>query len=767
MHYKNMSESLYRFRIPLFLLSMLLLVISAIGLKNTVLVTDYKEFFNQDDPYLNAYLDLQDNYDGADHITFLIRSEGGSLFTKDTLNTLKVFTEKAWELPFTTRVDSITNYQHSYAEGDNLIVEGLVDEIEQLDAAKIARVSAIATTDKTLVNRLISPSGDSTAIHVSMIIPDPLIDNTNEMMAKARELVSNIKAEAPHLTIYISGVSAVNHAFGEIAEQDGATMLPLMFLIILVICGLLLRSLASVALVLFIIIASILTSLGLAGWMGIPLNNINIIAPNIILTLAVTDSVHLLTSFFKDSRSGMNKVEALKRSLEMNIRPILLTSLTTILGFLSLNFNESPPFRSLGNITAMGVAAAFIYSLLALPFLMALLSPAKKVKAKEAINFDGYLTVLFCNRNIVLWVVLVSSILLASFSTLNKLNDDNIDYFDQSTEIWQAANFSDENIGGPLLLEYGLDSGQQSGIYDPAYLAKVDAFTQWLIMQPDVVHVNSFTDVLKRINRNMQGDQEGNYTLPDSRELAAQYTLLYELSLPYGLGLTNQVTLNKEATRLSVIMHKVKADRMIELNEQSLQWLQNNAPEISTEGASVNLMFAHLGHENLNSMIKGSIIIVMVIALTLVITLGSLRFGLISMVPNLLPPLVMFGIWGLLIGEINFGAAAVFSIAIGIIVDDTVHMLSKYEFARNQQNLSAEDAIRYVFKHTGFALIITTTAIALGFFALSFSLLDLNKSMGLMVSSTVVIALFLDFVLLPVLLLWLDKDKTTSTAVKI
>jgi predicted RND superfamily exporter protein len=767
MHYKKMSESLYRFRIPLFLLSMLLLVVSAIGLKNTVLVTDYKEFFNQDDPYLNAYLDLQDNYDGADHITFLIRSEDGSLFTKDTLKTLKVFTEKAWELPFTTRVDSITNYQHSYAEGDSLIVEDLVDEIEQFDAAKIARVSAIATTDKTLVNRLISPSGDSTAIHVSMIIPDPLIDSTNEMMSKARELVSRIKAEAPHLTIYLSGVSAVNHAFGEIAEQDGATMLPLMFLIILVICGLLLRSLASVALVLFIIIASILTSLGLAGWMGIPLNNINIIAPNIILTLAVTDSVHLLTSFFKDSRTGMDKVEALKRSLEMNIRPIFLTSLTTILGFLSLNFNESPPFRSLGNITAMGVAAAFIYSLLALPFLMALLSPAKKVKAKEAINFDGYLTLLFRNRNIVLWVVLASSILLASFSTLNKLNDDNIDYFDQSTEIWQAANFSDKNIGGPLLLEYGLDSGQQSGIYDPAYLAKVDAFSQWLGMQPDVVHVNSFTDVLKRINRNMQGDQDGNYALPDSRELAAQYTLLYELSLPYGLGLTNQVTLNKEATRLSVIMHKVKADRMIELNEQSLQWLQNNAPEISTEGASVNLMFAHLGHENLNSMIKGSIIIVMVIALTLVITLGSLRFGLISMVPNLLPPLVMFGIWGLLIGEINFGAAAVFSIAIGIIVDDTVHMLSKYEFARNQHKLSAEDAIRYVFKHTGFALIITTTAIALGFFALSFSLLDLNKSMGLMVSSTVVIALILDFVLLPVLLLWLDKDKTTSAAVKI
>jgi len=127
----------------------------------------------------------------------------------------------------------------------------------------------------------------------------------------------------------------------------------------------------------------------------------------------------------------------------------------------------------------------------------------------------------------------------------------------------------------------------------------------------------------------------------------------------------------------------------------------------------------------------------------------------------------MFGLWGLLIGEINFGAAAVFSIAIGIIVDDTVHMLSKYEFARNHHKLLPEDAIRYVFKHTGSALIITTTAIALGFFALSFSLLDLNKSMGLMVSGTVVIALFLDFVLLPVLLLWLDKDARANAAQKI
>ena len=767
MHYQKMSDSLYRFRMPLFLLSILLLVISSIGLKNTVLVTDYKAFFNTNDPYLNAYLDLQDEYDGADHITFLIRSEEGNLFTKNTLEILKTFTEKAWKLPFTTRVDSITNYQHSYAKDDTLIVQDLVGEIDQLDETKIASLSTVATSNTTLTNRLISPSGDSTAIHVSMIIPDPLIDNTKEMMAKARELVDSIQAEAPHLTIYISGVSAVNHAFGEIAEQDGATMLPLMFLIILVVCGLLLRSLASVFLVLFIIFASILTSLGLAGWMGIPLNNINIIAPNIILTLAVTDSVHLLTSFFKDSRTGMDKMEALKRSLATNIRPIFLTSLTTVLGFLSLNFNESPPFRSLGNITSMGVIAAFVYSLMALPFLMAKLSSVKKEHVQEPLDFNRYLNVLFRNRNVVLWILLVGSLSLASFSTLNKLNDDNIDYFDQSTEIWQAANFADQHLGGPLLLEYGLNSGQREGIYDPDYLVQVETFSQWLNSQPDVVHVHSFTDVLKRINRNMHGDQADTYELPDSRALAAQYTLLYELSLPYGLGLTNQVSLNKDASRLSVILHKVKADRIIELNEQALQWLQENAPAISTQGASVNLMFAHLGHANLDSMIKGSIIIVLVIALTLVITLGSLRFGLISMVPNLLPPLVMFGLWGLLIGEINFGAAAVFSIAIGIIVDDTVHMLSKYEFARNHHNLLPEEAILYVFKHTGSALIITTTAIALGFFALSFSLLDLNKSMGLMVSSTVVIALFLDFVLLPVLLLWLDKGTKTNVTQKI
>jgi len=395
---------------------------------------------------------------------------------------------------------------------------------------------------------------------------------------------------------------------------------------------------------------------------------------------------------------------------------------------------------------------------MALPFLMAKLSSAKKNKVQKPLSFDLYLDVLFRNRNKVLWTLLVTSVTLAAFSTLNKLNDDNIDYFDQSTDIWQAANFSDQHLGGPLLLEYGLNSGQQEGIYNSVYLAQVDAFSQWLRLQPDVVHVDSFTDVLRRINRNMHSDQADTYHLPASRELAAQYTLLYELSLPYGLGLTNQVNLNKDASRLSVIMHKVKADRVIELNEQALQWLQNNAPEISTQGASVNLMFAHLGHANLDSMIKGSIIIVLVIALTLVITLGSLRFGLISMVPNLLPPLVMFGIWGLLIGEINFGAAAVFSIAIGIIVDDTVHMLSKYEFARNHHGLSPEAAIRYTFEHTGSALIITTAAIALGFFALSFSLLDLNKSMGIMVSSTVVIALFLDFVLLPTLLLWLDKN---------
>ncbi len=758
MPYQKISDSLYRFRLPLFLLSLLLIVISSVGLKNTVLVTDYKAFFDKNDPYLNAYEALQEQYDGADHITFLIRSEEGSLFTKPSLQMLQTFTSKAWQLPFTTRVDSITNYQHSVADGDTLVVQDLVGELEPLDTAAINRLASIATQEQTLVNRLVSPSADSTAIHVSMRIPEPLITNTQEMMTQARALAANIQADNPHLEIHIAGVSAVNHAFGEIAEADSATMVPLMFLIVLVICGLLLRSVTSVLCVLFIILSSILTALGIAGWLGLPLNNINIIAPNIILTLAVTDSVHLLTSYFKQARSGIDRIDALKQSLATNLRPVFLTSLTTALGFLSLNFNESPPFRSLGNITAIGVIAAFIYSIGVLPFFMSKLSPSKKVNQHKPLGFDRYLDVLFNNRRAVLGTLLLISVAFASLSTLNELNDDNIDYFDRSTAIWQAADFSDQHLGGPLLIEYGLNSGQPEGVYDLSYLKQVEAFSQWLRAQPDVVHVHGFTDIMKRINRNMHGDQPEAYQLPDSRALAAQYTLLYELSLPYGLGLTNQVSLNKDASRLSIILHKVNADRVIELNKQALHWLEQNAPAITTQGASVNLMFAHLGHNNLHSMIKGSIVIVLVIALTLVIMLGSLRYGLISMIPNLLPPLVMFGIWGLLIGEINFGAAAVFSIAIGIIVDDTVHMLSKYEFARRHHSLSPEAAIRYTFQHTGSALIITTVAIALGFLSLAFSLLDVNKSMGIMVSMTVVIALILDFVLLPTLLLWLDKD---------
>ncbi|MGB0897872.1 MAG: efflux RND transporter permease subunit, partial [Psychrobium sp.] len=343
----------------------------------------------------------------------------------------------------------------------------------------------------------------------------------------------------------------------------------------------------------------------------------------------------------------------------------------------------------------------------------------------------------------------------------NNVNDIATDYFDESTAFRQSTDFQQEKISGMSTIDFALYSEEASGLNKPEMLKTVDAFSNWLRAQPEVDHVLTISDTFKRLNKNMHGDDESYYRLPQDRELSAQYLLLYEMSLPYGLDLNNQINIDKSATRITAILQNLGSVEFTEFEQRTQQWIEQNAPTLRMAAASPNLMFAHIGQQNMSSMLMGTLFALILISGLLVFALRSWRLGAISLIPNLVPACIGFGIWGLYSGEINMGLSVVLSMTLGIIVDDTVHFLSKYQHAKNEGK-STQDSIRYSFASVGQALWITTLVLAIGFSILALSSFRLNADMGLLTAIIIVAALVVDFLFLPAYLLWLDKTSNSE-----
>ena len=274
---------------------------------------------------------------------------------------------------------------------------------------------------------------------------------------------------------------------------------------------------------------------------------------------------------------------------------------------------------------------------------------------------------------------------------------------------------------------------------------------------------------MKRLNKTLNGDRPEFYRIPESRELAAQYLLLYELSLPYGLDLNNQINVDRSATKVSVTARgDLTSIELRALTDAGHDWLAENAPDyMLATGAGPGVMFSHISDRQIRGMIKGTVVAFILVSALLVVALRSPKFGLISLIPNVLPALMAFGAWGFLVGRVNIGLSTVVALTIGIVVDDTVHFLSKYLRARRERGLSAPDAVRYAFSTVGAALLFTSLILAVGFFVLAQSALDLNAGMGKLTALTITLALVADFFLLPPLLMKLDEWAPARATVRI
>ena len=743
-------------------ISVLLAAVMGSGACFLTFSSDVRMYFSRENPELQAFEALENTYAKEEHVFLAIAPESGNVFTGEAICALAELTEASWRIHHAIRVDSLINFQHTRAEEDGLVVENLVQDPENLTDSDLDRVRAISLSDPALVNRIVSPRGHVAGVNVRIAMPGNTGRETGTVTTYVEKMGDDFRRRHPDIDLHVTGSIIIDAAFREATQNDFITLIPVMYLVLIIIMGLTLRSFSGTLATFTVIGLSMATGIGIAGWLGITLSATSVNAPTIILTLSVADSVHILATIFQQMRLGKSKQDAIVESLRVNLSPVFVTSITTAIGFLSMNFSDAPPFHDLGNIVAIGVVSAFMYSITVLPALVAVLPIGGRFSGtSKPIAFNRLADFVIKRRSLLFWTSILAMPLLAAGIFRIELNDDFVKYFSHRFEFRRGTDFIEKNLTGFNCIEYSLQAGGGSGgINDPTFLKTVDAFSEWYRQQPKVVHVSSITDIMKRLNRDMHGGDNTYYAIPETRELAAQYLLLYEMSLPFGLDLNGDINIDKSAIRMVVRLKETSTREVRQMDARAQDWLKAHAPRgMYTDGTGMSIMFAHISERNIKSMLGVSFGALILISLILITILGSIKFGLLSLIPNLTPTLMAFGIWGMAVGQVGLVISILATLTIGIVVDDTVHFMSKYLRARREYGMTPADAVRFALNTVGTAMWVTTVVLVAGFLVLALSGFVPTAVTGLMTALTITLALILDFIFLPTLLMKVEEGR--------
>ena len=763
---ERLADFVVRNRIWVAILTLVAAFTVFAGIPNLKLDTDGRVFMAADNPDKMLLDRFEQEFAKDDNLAIIVKPADGNVFTPRTLGAVGDLTEELWNLPYVRLVNSITRFQNTYADGDMMVVEDLVPDPQTVTPKEAAAARDTALDRIEIINSLISADGSATAISVIFRLPGiDLVSEIPNINAEAEPLLARFRAEYPEIEFKASGSVAISQAFATASQKDGETLTPSMLVAMLLVVGILLRSVTGALLILVLAALSALVSLGALGWTRIPINSATAVAPLMVITLAVASSVHILSSVRQTMQQTSDRTQWARRALADHGLGITVAIFTTAIGFLSLNFSISPPFRQLGNMVAAGMVGVWIFTIFLLPGLICWLPMRQVRKAASVDRFMAWLGefVIRNQRRLLLGIPLVILGFAAGISQI-KLEDDFLRYFDERFETRRATDLYEANLGGLNVLEYSVDTGVESGINSVAYLESLDAFASFLRDQPEVSHIRILSDTIKRLNMNMNGDDPSFYRIPETDEEASQYLFLYELSLGYGMDLTDQINVDRSSTRVSAFVPFATTTQLLELDDKVQAWFAANAPELANPVTGQTHVYTMISARDVPSMLKGTTLALIFISFVIFLVLRNLKLGLVSLVPNLVPAAMGFGLWGYMVGNVTLAVSIVVAMTLGIVVDDTVHFILKYANARKRGE-SAEDSVRYAFKSVGMALTVTSLGLVIGFAILGQSGFAVNRDMARLTAITLSFALFVDFLFLPPLLIFLDRMKTMKTSI--
>lgn len=729
----------------------------AFNLKNLQMDGSYRIWFAEDSKTLTDYDNFRSTFGNDDALVITFQDKDG-IFNKKALQSVENITKALWKMKYIARVDSITNYQYVHSnpnEPDDIVVEDFIKNIDKATPEYLANRKEIAINDPLVVDGFISTDGTTTMISARLT---PKVNDDSDKSIEIMKLIEKILAPEIERTGYkywLNGGPPLNHAFVTIGMAD-MIFIPIILIASIILLLLLFRRVSGALIPIGVVTFTFLTVLAIQVLLGYKLNNFTINLPLFIVAIGIADAVHVYSIWILHRQEGDENFIAVENSLRKNFLPIFLTSLTTTIGFATLTISEVIPVLTLGIATASGAILAFIISVIWMPSVLLILKKEfkseiiEKIKEKKPLGYGKF--IVKHDKQIAIITTVIFS-LLAIGLTKVKIDSNTIRYFDESVEIRKSTEFTSDNLTGPMAYEIVVDSKEEGGIKDPTFLKTVELFYKdFQKTYPDVRHLNSLLDTIKRFNKVVNNSEE----IPDNRNLIAQYLLLYSLSLPQGMEINDKMDIKEQRLRVTARVNIVDTSKDLEMIDYVSEWWKQTPYSASVQGQTA--MFAHMQKDVTNTLVYSLSIAILLVSLVMLLIFKRFKILWVFVLPNILPVILVIGLMGWIGITIDIGVAIAGAIIIGVAVDDTIHFLVKYFDAR-KRGLSMEETFDEVLRYAGKAILFTTIILSIAFSLFAFSTFTPNQNFGVVTAFALIIAFVVDLVLLPALLSIADKKQ--------
>lgn len=724
-------------------------------------------WLSNDDPYIEKLNEFENLFGNDERLIVLMELKDElTVFEPDVIHSLSELTEQMWLVPEVVRVESLTNFHWSYAEGDELITEPFIPEELQGDASFLKQRERDALEHRVIPGVYFSKDLKSAIIYGRISYNPNKPSDFAKIYEGAKELIGPFENDK-RFKLHLLGEPVLSQTFQYTSFKDLGTMLPFLFFLIIVYLAFSFRSIIGILIPLTIIVTSIGFTLGLIGLLGIKANSLTFVLPSILMAIAIADSVHLLTTFFDQHLKGAMIKDAALKSMEKNLYPIFLTSISTAIGFASLVSSNIVPVSDLGLLAAAGTMSAMFFSyFLVIPILIIFMN--RQVGKKTSINqrmlkrdtVRNYISWVDQHKVKILFSFAVMAILSTWIGALNTIDSNPFSYFKASDPLSKANVYTLEHYGGVGGPELVINSGKQEGIKDPDFLKEVDSFQNWLIEKPYINSVMSVVNILKEMNQALYQGNVEEYKINDQREVIAQELFLYTLGLPQGMDINNQVDLEQKNLRLSMLWEvQNSAESLVKIKEIEEE-ADKRGLDILVTGKAI--LFQRMNNYVVNTFFTSISMALVLITIILIFVFKSVKVGLLSLIPNFVPVVFGAALLTILKIPIDIGCAIVASVTLGIAVDDTIHYLAHYNKLVSQGTDKFE-ALVEVMATTGLALIITSLILVSCFGIFIFANLMPNVHFGVLCAFVISMALVCDLLILPAIILLGRKIKITET----
>lgn len=710
-------------------------------------------FFEEDLKDYNRFLDEF----GSDEIIAIVFTDD-DIFTQENLKLVDAITSQVGRLPHVRRVVSLTSARLVTGDSANVYFDPLIEENPE-PGNDLAVIKNKALADPFIPGILISRDGRTTAIVAEIDHIIGAFDYKVKLISRIREILESQKKSSGK-TFRMGGSSILDEAFFRYNQRDQSIFMPIMLALIMGIIYLMFRRWSLLVLPVVVVLLTIIWTYGLLVLLGYEINVITTIIPPLLMSVAIADSMHLLADYLHITANGEHsKLEAIEITFSNIFNPCLMTSLTTILGLISLLTADLAIIRQFGLVSAAGVLFAFILTIFLLPILVSFvpLPSADEHSKLRAGVFSRLLLWLgsWHQRRALITLLFAGAAVIPAVILLGRLNigTNSLDYFKKGDEVRSQVEWIDAHIGGTVSLEFLVETGTEDALKEPELLQKIDDFQTYLRSIDGITGVFSVVDLVKSLNRGFNEGRQKYYSLPDDRQQISQLLLLVEgsddlaelLSEDYASG---RITARVEMNKSQQVSHAVPEIRL------QMDHIFNSGETVTPTG--IIYLMNRTEHYLLSTSIKSFLLAFLVITLSIMLMLRSVRLGILAMVPNLLPILFTMALMPLLNISLDVGTTMIAAIALGLVVDDTIHFLSRIRLALDD-NPDPRRAIAEAMSSVGRPIVYTSIVLGAGFLTLVLASFKPLINFGLLSGIVILLALIFDLLVLPAILGFLGK----------